>query len=120
MRARRKDDAGDDIKAETREVTGSITTGTGTAAKAVAKTAGGGEFGMTKAQFPHDTTAGGIGTGAEAAIQNVTGETDAAMPRAAGVAVLITERGAGPGMETVTDTAAGLRIADEVKSKTPL
>lgn len=109
-------------------MTGSIATGTGTAATVAAKTAGGGEIGTTKALFPHDTTAGEIGTGAEVAIQNVTRETDATIPRTAGVAALITDGGAGPGTETVADTAAGLRtpegalarIADEVKDKSPL
>lgn len=106
---------------------GSIATGTGTAATVAAKTAGGGEIGTTKARSPYDTTAGEIGTGAEVAIQNVTGETDATIPRTAGVAALITDGEPSPGTEMVTDTAAGLltpggalvRIA-EVKDNSPL
>lgn len=128
---RREDDAGDDMKAETRgstEVTGSIVTSTDIVAIAAERTTGRGEVETTKAPFPHGTMAGGIGTGAEVAMQNVKGDTNVRMPRAAGVAARITDGGAGPGTDMVTGTAANLRtaggalarIADKVKNKGPM
>lgn len=92
-------------------MTGSDATGTIIAAIAADKTAGAGETGTTKAQFRHGTTAEDTGTEAEVAIRSVKGDTDATMPRAAGVATRITNGGAGPETETVTGTAASLRTA---------